>query len=72
MNKFKTNLVAAILAAGVALIGAVPANAAGTTYVPITGTGSTWSQNALDQWRKNVAANYGMTVNYTGSGSSAG
>jgi phosphate transport system substrate-binding protein len=42
------------------------------TYVPITGTGSTWSQNALDQWRKNVAANYGMTVNYTGSGSSAG
>ena len=42
------------------------------TYVPITGTGSTWSQNALDQWRKNVAANYGMTVNYSGTGSSAG
>lgn len=50
---------------------AAPAQAA-TSYVPITGTGSTWSQNALDQWRKNVAANYGMTVNYTGSGSSAG
>lgn len=46
------------------------ANAAG--YIPITGTGSTWSQNALDQWRKNVAANYGMTVNYSGVGSSAG
>jgi hypothetical protein len=30
--------------------------------------GSTWSQNALDQWRKNVAANYGMTVNYSGIG----
>ena len=42
------------------------------TYLPITGTGSTWSQNALDQWRKNVAANYGMTVNYSGVGSSAG
>jgi phosphate transport system substrate-binding protein len=42
------------------------------TYIPITGTGSTWSQNALDQWRKNVAANYGMTVNYSGVGSSAG
>ena len=42
------------------------------TYVPISGTGSTWSQNALDQWRKNVAANYGMTVNYSGTGSSAG
>jgi phosphate transport system substrate-binding protein len=41
-------------------------------YLPISGSGSTWSQNALDQWRKNVAANYGMTVNYSGSGSSAG
>jgi phosphate transport system substrate-binding protein len=43
-----------------------------TSYAPISGTGSTWSQNALDQWRKNVAANYGMTVNYSGVGSSAG
>lgn len=42
------------------------------SYAPISGTGSTWSQNALDQWRKNVAANYGMTVNYSGVGSSAG
>ncbi|WP_395244610.1 phosphate ABC transporter substrate-binding protein PstS [Agromyces sp. MMS24-K17] len=42
------------------------------SYVPISGTGSTWSQNALDQWRKNVAANYGMTINYSGTGSSAG
>ena len=50
--------------------GAAPARADG--YLPITGTGSTWSQNALDQWRKNVAANYGMTVNYSGVGSSAG
>ncbi|WP_241982460.1 phosphate ABC transporter substrate-binding protein PstS [Cryobacterium sp. HLT2-28] len=48
----------------------VPAQAA--SYDPITGTGSTWSQNALDQWRKNVASNYGMTVNYSGVGSSAG
>lgn len=46
-----------------------PAHAA---YEPITGTGSTWSQNALDQWRRNVASNYGMTVNYSGVGSSAG
>ena len=50
--------------------GTVPAQAA--SYDPITGTGSTWSQNALDQWRKNVASNYGMTVNYSGVGSSAG
>jgi phosphate transport system substrate-binding protein len=51
--------------------GAAPA-AVAATWIPITGTGSTWSQNALDQWRKNVAANYGMTVNYSGVGSSAG
>jgi phosphate ABC transporter phosphate-binding protein len=51
--------------------GAAPALAA-DPYVNISGTGSTWSQNALDQWRKNVAANYGMTVNYSGVGSSAG
>lgn len=43
-----------------------------TSYAPLSGSGSTWSQNALDQWRKNVAANYGMTVNYSGVGSSAG
>jgi phosphate transport system substrate-binding protein len=64
-------LVAGLLALSVSYgVDARPAFAA--TYVPITGTGSTWSQNALDQWRKNVAANYGMTVNYSGVGSSAG
>lgn len=64
------------LAAGavaVALITAVAVSpAAADGYVPISGSGSTWSQNALDQWRKNVAGNYGMTVNYSGTGSSAG
>lgn len=51
-------------------LGAGTASAA--SWFPITGTGSTWSQNALDQWRKNVATSYGMTVNYSGTGSSAG
>jgi phosphate ABC transporter phosphate-binding protein len=46
------------------------ASAAG--YVPISGSGSTWSQNALDQWRRNVNNNYGMTVNYSGNGSTSG
>lgn len=55
---------------GAAATSAQSAQAA--SYTPISGTGSTWSQNALDQWRKNVAANYGMTVNYSGTGSSAG
>lgn len=60
-----------LLALGLALPwSAMPAAAA--TYYPITGSGSTWSQNALDQWRSNVAKNYGMTVNYSGIGSSSG
>ncbi len=42
-----------------------------TVYVPISGAGSTWSQNALDQWRRNVNQ-YGMQVNYQGTGSSDG
>ncbi len=41
------------------------------TYVPISGAGSTWSQNALDQWRRNVNQ-YGLRVNYQGTGSSDG
>lgn len=46
--------------------------ASANSYEPITGSGSTWSQNALDQWRRNVANLYGMQVNYNGTGSSAG
>ncbi|MFZ3496027.1 phosphate ABC transporter substrate-binding protein PstS [Streptomyces sp. 5.8] len=60
-------LVLAALAA--VLPGAVPA--AAESYVPVSGAGSTWSQNALDQWRANVKQ-YGMTVNYSGTGSSDG
>lgn len=63
-------ILSALAVAVLSLSIALPANAA--SWDPITGTGSTWSQNALDQWRKNVAANYGMTVNYSGVGSSAG
>ncbi|BCB84707.1 phosphate ABC transporter substrate-binding protein PstS [Phytohabitans suffuscus] len=37
----------------------------------INGAGSTWSQNAIDSWRRNVAQ-FGMTVNYAGTGSSDG
>jgi phosphate transport system substrate-binding protein len=56
----------------VALTFGVVAPASAATYVAISGSGSTWSQNALDQWRRNVASNYGMTVNFSGTGSSAG
>ena len=44
---------------------------AATDYYPISGAGSTWSQNALNQWIKDVSQ-YGMRVNYAGTGSSDG
>ncbi len=40
-------------------------------YKGITGSGSTWSQNAIQQWVTNVRQ-YGMSVNYSGGGSSTG
>jgi phosphate ABC transporter phosphate-binding protein len=46
-------------------------SAAAASYVPISGAGSTWSQNALDQWIKNVQQ-YGIKANYQGTGSSDG
>ncbi|GIG66407.1 phosphate ABC transporter substrate-binding protein PstS [Phytomonospora endophytica] len=47
-----------------------PAYAA-PSYVPVSGAGSTWSQNAIDQWAANVQQ-YGIVVNYAGTGSSDG
>jgi phosphate transport system substrate-binding protein len=66
-----TALVALLFAAGVSA-GGTTAAAAAESWTRISGTGSTWSQNALDQWRTNVSNNYGMTINYSGVGSSAG
>jgi len=37
-------------------------------YVPVSGAGSSWSANAVDQWRRNVTQ-YGMRVNYASTGS---
>ncbi len=48
-----------------------PAPASAASYVPIAGSGSTWSFNALDAWRKNVAQ-YGMRIDYAPDGSSVG
>lgn len=45
--------------------------AAAASYVPITGSGSTWSAPALGAWQENVAQ-YGMSVDYTGLGSTTG
>lgn len=48
------------------------ASVAAQGFVPISGSGSTWSQNAVDQWRRNVNNLYGITVNFAGNGSTAG
>ncbi len=47
------------------------ATAADTSYVPISGAGSTWSANAIQQWAANVQQ-FGMTVNFQATGSSDG
>jgi phosphate transport system substrate-binding protein len=64
---------AALLAAGLfvglsAIIG--PAGAA-TTHARIEGSGSSWSQNAINQWIADVNAQ-GLQVVFTGSGSAQG
>lgn len=68
-------LAAALAAGAVASVGTMlpmsPAASAAGGYVPISGAGSTWSQNAIDQWRRNVNQ-YGLKVNYQGTGSSDG
>ena len=67
-------MLAALIAAvaiGPAL--AETAQAAGSgSWTAITGSGSTWSANAVQSWQSNVAANYGMQVNFNANGSSAG
>jgi phosphate ABC transporter phosphate-binding protein len=64
--------VAAVIAGQLALApSAMPATRASGGYVPVNGAGSTWSQNALDQWRRAVAG-VGILVNYAGSGSTDG
>lgn len=71
MRKFISSIfVSVLISTSIVSWSVAPAQA--ETYFPITGSGSTWSQNALDQWRRNVYSNYGITVNYTGVGSSAG
>jgi phosphate ABC transporter phosphate-binding protein len=51
------------------IAGAPPA--AADSYVPVSGAGSTWSQNAVAQWIVDVRQ-YGMRIDYAGTGSSDG
>ncbi|MFJ6613193.1 phosphate ABC transporter substrate-binding protein PstS [Streptomyces sp. NPDC091289] len=66
----RTAMALAALLCALLALGPPPAEAA--SYSKITGAGSTWSSNALDQWRRNVASNLGMTVNFAATGSSDG
>lgn len=68
-----TGLIAVGMAVLVAVLWAAPAASAsaGGGYVPVNGAGSTWSQNALDQWRRDVAGQ-GILINYAGTGSTEG
>jgi phosphate transport system substrate-binding protein len=68
--------VPAILGALLAMIagllaGPLAAPAAAETYTPIAGAGSTWAENAVDEWRRAVNQ-YGMRISYAGTGSSDG
>lgn len=59
---------------GVAASSILPASApvaSATAFTPISGAGSTWSENALQQWNTDVLQ-YGMRVSYSGNGSTDG
>ncbi|MDM7830632.1 phosphate ABC transporter substrate-binding protein PstS [Cellulomonas edaphi] len=58
-----------VLAGSLLATGAAPA--AADSFVPVNGAGSSWSSNAVDQWRRNVEQ-YGMRINYASTGSSDG
>ncbi len=62
---------AAVIVAGIVLSVSPAQMAAADDYVPVSGAGSTWSSNAIDQWRRNVKQ-YGMVINYSSTGSSDG
>lgn len=64
-------LAAAITVAATTICWGWAAPAHADTYVPISGAGSTWSQNALQTWIAAVSQ-YGERVNYAGTGSSDG
>ncbi|UUU31301.1 phosphate ABC transporter substrate-binding protein PstS [Streptomyces sp. CA-210063] len=65
-------LAATVLSLLCALVAAQTSPAHAASYAKITGSGSTWSANAVTQWVRNVKANFDMTVNFTDNGSSQG
>jgi phosphate transport system substrate-binding protein len=64
-------VVGAVALAALVLAGSEPAMAKDHSYQLIEGTGSTWSQNAINQWIADVSS-VGIEVAYGGGGSSKG
>ncbi|WP_369224383.1 substrate-binding domain-containing protein [Streptomyces sp. R39] len=61
-----------ILAALMGILGTIAGTpAVAVSYTPIAGAGSTWAENAVDEWRRAVNQ-YGMRISYAGAGSSDG
>jgi len=68
------SVVARIALAGVVVavvLGGSAGEAAADTYFPISGEGSSWSANAIDQWIGDVSQ-FGMKVSYDPDGSTTG
>ena len=64
-------LMAAIVSVATLSLGASLPSAQASAYTPISGEGSSWAFNAIDDWRKSVH-NSGITVNFAPTGSVAG
>ncbi|GAB7007080.1 hypothetical protein JCM18899A_45530 [Nocardioides sp. AN3] len=64
-------LMTAAVVAAVACLGLAAAPAMADAYTPITGEGSSWAANAIDDWRASVV-NAGIKVNFAATGSVAG
>ncbi|HET9254822.1 MAG TPA: extracellular solute-binding protein, partial [Pseudonocardiaceae bacterium] len=62
----------AVLAVIVGMQVALTPSASAADFVPVSGSGSTWASNALDQWRRVAATQLGITVNYSANGSTSG
>ncbi|GAA1969523.1 hypothetical protein GCM10009798_32650 [Nocardioides panacihumi] len=69
-SRLRGLVVTAVLAT-VACLGLTSAPAMADAYTPITGEGSSWAANAIDDWRASVV-NAGIKVNFAAAGSVAG
>ncbi|WP_055534219.1 substrate-binding domain-containing protein [Streptomyces graminilatus] len=64
-------LALALVMAPALLLGVAAAPVHAASYTPISGSGSSWAFNAVDQWRRDVRQ-YGMQISYSPQGSSYG